>query len=114
MKRVVFLSGLVLCVVLGPAVKSAVTAAPDPANLVKLGSLYEVSFCTSGRVVSDYSEAWPINIKVTGFLGDGWVEAEWGNSVKDGRSGKELSSYRSHSPQRFNLNAACAISQEIK
>ncbi len=114
MKRVVLLSSLVVCLVAGLAVKSPVVAAPDPANFAKVGGLYEVSFCTSGRVVSDYSEGWPITIKVTGVLGDGWVEAEWAERVKDGNFGKELAPYRAHAPQRFNLNAACAISQEIK
>ena len=64
--------------------------------------------------MKDYPEGWPIFLKPTGVLGGGWILAEWGNSAKDGRDGKELLVYDVHPPLRFNLNVACAISQEIK
>ena len=45
MKRVMVVLGFVVCVVVALAAKGTGAAVQDPAYLVKMGSIYEVSFC---------------------------------------------------------------------
>jgi hypothetical protein len=114
MKRLVLVSGLVLFGVVALVVRGSAAAPQAPAGLVAVGGIYEVSFCTGGRVLMEYPEGYPIHIKVTRWIGDNWVEADWAERVADGSDGKELAPYRPHPTLRFNLNLACVVSQAIK